>query len=84
MLPVGPAENPIVEEQGEVPVAEPAPVDFTSAPGFQDVMGRVLRFMDNMTQAGLFPADPATSQVGGGAQTLTAHAHGQAAALYLT
>jgi len=34
MPPVGSAENPIIEEQDEVPVAEPALVDFTSAPGF--------------------------------------------------
>ncbi|XP_070048142.1 uncharacterized protein [Nicotiana tomentosiformis] len=84
MPPVGPAENPIIEEHGEVPVTEPAPMDFTSAPGFQDVMGRMLRFMDNLTQDGLFPADPTTSQAGRGAHTPTAHAHGQAAAVYQT
>lgn len=72
MPPVNPIENPIIEEQGEVPVAEPATVDFTSPPGFQDFMGRILRFMDNMTQAGLYPADPATSQAGRGAQTPSA------------
>lgn len=49
MPPVDPAEDPIIEEQGEVPAAQPAPVDFTSAPGFQEVMGRMLRFMDTMT-----------------------------------
>ena len=76
MPPMGPAENPIIEEQDEVHVVEPAPVDFTYAPGFQDVMGHMLWFMDNMTQAGLFPADPATSQAGGRAQTPTAQAHG--------
>ncbi|XP_075103483.1 mitochondrial uncoupling protein 3-like [Nicotiana tabacum] len=48
---VGPVENPIVEEQDEVRVADPALVDFTSAPGFQDVMGCMLWFMDNMTHA---------------------------------
>lgn len=61
MPPVGPTENLITEEQGEVSVAEPAQVDFTSAPGFQDVMGHMLRFMDTMTRAGLFPTDPSTS-----------------------
>ncbi|XP_019258319.1 PREDICTED: pectinesterase 3-like [Nicotiana attenuata] len=30
--------------------------------GFQEVMGRMLRFMDTMIQAGLFLSDPATSQ----------------------
>ncbi|XP_070049059.1 uncharacterized protein [Nicotiana tomentosiformis] len=39
-------------------------------------MGRMLWFMDSMTQAGLFPADPATSQAGGRAQTPTAEAPG--------
>jgi len=39
----------------------------------------MLRFMDNMTQASLFLADPATSQAGGGAQTPTAQAHGRPA-----
>ncbi|XP_070042750.1 uncharacterized protein [Nicotiana tomentosiformis] len=39
MLPVGPAENPIIEEQGELPVAELAPVDFTSTPGFSRCHG---------------------------------------------
>ncbi|XP_070023192.1 uncharacterized protein [Nicotiana sylvestris] len=37
-----------------------------------------------MTQAGLFPVDPATSQAGGGAQTPTAQAHGHAAVVYQT
>ncbi|XP_070047147.1 uncharacterized protein [Nicotiana tomentosiformis] len=41
-----------MEEQGEVPVPEPAPIDFMTAPGFQEVMGRMLRFMGTMTQAG--------------------------------
>ncbi|XP_009597598.2 uncharacterized protein [Nicotiana tomentosiformis] len=67
MPPVDLAEDPIIEEQGKVPVAEPAPVDFTSVPGFQEVMGHMLQFMDTMTQASLFPADPATSQAGEGA-----------------
>ncbi|XP_070010177.1 uncharacterized protein [Nicotiana sylvestris] len=47
-------------------------------------MGRMLRFMDSMTQAGLFQTDPATSQVGGGAKTPTAQAPGYAAAVYQT
>ena len=81
---VGPAEDPIIEEQDEVPVAEPAPVDFTSAPGFQEVMGCMLWFMDTMTQADLFLADSATSQVGGGAQTPTAQAHGRETVVYQT
>ncbi|XP_070032949.1 uncharacterized protein [Nicotiana tomentosiformis] len=84
MPPVDPIDNTIIEEQGEVHVADPTPVDFTSVPGFQDVMGRILRFMDNMTQAGLFLAYPATSKAGGGAQTPTAQARGQAAAVYQT
>ncbi|XP_070025153.1 uncharacterized protein [Nicotiana sylvestris] len=46
-------------------------------------MGRMLRFMDSMTQAGLFPADPTISQAGGGAQTPTAQAPGHAAAKLL-
>ncbi|XP_070040718.1 uncharacterized protein [Nicotiana tomentosiformis] len=84
MPPVGPAEDPIIEEQGEVPVTEPVLVDFTSAPGFKEVMGRMLRFMDTITQAGLFPADPATSQAGRGAHIPTTQAHGQATAVYQT
>ncbi|XP_070020749.1 uncharacterized protein [Nicotiana sylvestris] len=40
--------------------------------------------MDSMTQAGLFPADPATSHAGGGAQTPTTPAPGHAAAVYQT
>ncbi|XP_070004625.1 uncharacterized protein [Nicotiana sylvestris] len=40
-----------------------------TAPGFQEVMGRMLRFMDTMTQAGLFPADPTTSQTLGALRT---------------
>ncbi|XP_070057684.1 uncharacterized protein [Nicotiana tomentosiformis] len=47
-------------------------------------MGRMMRFMDTMTQAGLFLADPATSQAGRGAQTPTAQAPGHAAAVYQT
>ncbi|XP_070050701.1 uncharacterized protein [Nicotiana tomentosiformis] len=47
-------------------------------------MGRKLRFIDTMTQVGLFPADSATSQVGGGAQTPTAQAPGNASAVYRT
>ncbi|XP_070040500.1 uncharacterized protein [Nicotiana tomentosiformis] len=47
MAPVDPVEDPIIEEQGEVPASEPAPVDFLSAPGFHEVMGHMLRFMDN-------------------------------------
>ncbi|XP_070015002.1 uncharacterized protein [Nicotiana sylvestris] len=39
--------------------------------------------MDSMTQTGLFPVDPATSQVGGGAKTLIAQAPGHAAAVYI-
>ncbi|XP_070040283.1 uncharacterized protein [Nicotiana tomentosiformis] len=77
-------EDPIMEEQGEKPVPELAPVDFMTAPGFQEVMGRMLWFMDTMTQADLFPADPATSQVGGGAQTLTSQAPGHVATVYQT
>ncbi|XP_070007930.1 uncharacterized protein [Nicotiana sylvestris] len=79
-----PARDPIVEEQGEVPTAEPTSVDFMTTPGFQEVMGRMQRFMDTMTQAGLFPADPATSHLGGGAQTPTTQAPGHAAAVYQT
>ncbi|XP_070050863.1 uncharacterized protein [Nicotiana tomentosiformis] len=82
--PADPVEDPIIEEQGEVPVAEPALVDFMSASGFQEVMGRMLRFMDTMTQAGLFPVDPATSQAGGGAQTPTDQALGHATVVYHT
>ncbi|XP_070011171.1 uncharacterized protein [Nicotiana sylvestris] len=40
--------------------------------------------MDTITQAGLFPADPATSQAGGGAQSPTAQAHGHANVVYQT
>ncbi|XP_070020732.1 uncharacterized protein [Nicotiana sylvestris] len=40
--------------------------------------------MDSMTQADLFPVDPATSQAGGGAQTPTAQAPGHTAAVYQT
>nr|XP_016492151.1 PREDICTED: cystinosin homolog [Nicotiana tabacum] len=43
-------------------------------------MGRMLRFMETMTQVGLFLAYPATSQEGGGVETPTAQAHGQATA----
>nr|XP_009603122.1 uncharacterized protein LOC104098159 [Nicotiana tomentosiformis] len=82
--PADPVEDPAIEEQGEVPAAEPAPVDFMSAPSFREVMGRMLRFIDTMTHAGLFPADPATSQAGGGAQTPTTQALGHAAAVYQT
>ncbi|XP_070031560.1 uncharacterized protein [Nicotiana tomentosiformis] len=82
--PVDPVEDPIIEEQGEVLVAGPTPVDFMSALGFQEVIGHMLQFMDSMTQAGLFPADPATSQVGGRAQTPTAQAPGHATAVYQT
>ncbi|XP_070037055.1 uncharacterized protein [Nicotiana tomentosiformis] len=81
---VNPVEDTIIEEQGEVPAAELATVDFMIAPGFQEVMGRMMRFMDTMTQAGLLPADTATSQAGGGAQTPTAQAHGHVTAVYQT
>ncbi|XP_070003507.1 uncharacterized protein [Nicotiana sylvestris] len=47
-------------------------------------MGCMMRFMDFMTQAGLFPAGPATSQAGGGAQNPIAQAPGHAAAVYQT
>ncbi|XP_070042513.1 uncharacterized protein [Nicotiana tomentosiformis] len=47
-------------------------------------MGCMMQFMDTMTQAGLFPADPATSQVGGGAQTPTSQAPGHVATVYHT
>ncbi|XP_070003448.1 uncharacterized protein [Nicotiana sylvestris] len=53
-----------------------------TALGFQEVMGRMLWFMDTVTQAGLFPADPATSEAGGRAQTPTAQASGHVAAVY--
>ncbi|XP_070049490.1 uncharacterized protein [Nicotiana tomentosiformis] len=39
MPPVDPVEDPIIEESGEVPIAEPTPVDFMSASGFQEVVG---------------------------------------------
>jgi len=65
-------EDLVNEEQDEVPAAEPALTNFMTSPGFHDVMGRMLRFMDSMSQACLFLADPATSQAGGGAQTPTA------------
>ncbi|XP_070018179.1 uncharacterized protein [Nicotiana sylvestris] len=55
-----------------------------TALGFQEVMGRMLRFMDTMTWDDLFPADPATSQAGGGTQTLTTQAPGHAAVVYQT
>ncbi|XP_070022149.1 uncharacterized protein [Nicotiana sylvestris] len=80
--PIDPVGDPIIEEQGEVPVAEPTPTDFMTVPRFQEVIGRMLWSMDSMTQAGLFPADPATSQAGGGAQTTTAQAPRFAAAVY--
>ncbi|XP_070048996.1 uncharacterized protein [Nicotiana tomentosiformis] len=73
-----------MEDQGEVPVPEPAPVDFMTAPGFQEVMGRMLLFMDTMAQASLFPVDPATSQAIGGAQTPTAQAPRRTAVVYQT
>ncbi|XP_070055544.1 uncharacterized protein [Nicotiana tomentosiformis] len=38
----------------------------------------------NREKAGLFPADPATSQAGGGAQTPTAQGHGHTAAMCQT
>lgn len=45
----------------------------------------MLRFMDFMSQVGLLPADPATSQAGGGAQTpLTAQARRNVATVYQT
>nr|XP_016490001.1 PREDICTED: uncharacterized protein LOC107809822 [Nicotiana tabacum] len=47
-------------------------------------MGRMLQFMDTMTQASLVLADPATSQAGGGAHTPTAQALGHATILYQT
>ncbi|XP_070039152.1 uncharacterized protein [Nicotiana tomentosiformis] len=50
--------------------AETSPADFMSTPGFQEV--------------GLFPADPATSQAGGGEHAHTAQAPGHAAAIYQT
>ncbi|XP_070049722.1 uncharacterized protein [Nicotiana tomentosiformis] len=84
MPPVGPAENLIIEEHGEVLVVEPTLVDFTSAPRFQDVLGRILQFMDTMTQFSLFLADPAISQVGGRAQSPTAQDHWQETAVYQT
>nr|XP_033514110.1 uncharacterized protein LOC104104359 [Nicotiana tomentosiformis] len=84
MPPVDPAEDPIVEEQGEVLAVEPTPVDFSSAPGFQKVMDHMLQFMDTMTQAGLFLVDPTTSQEGGRAHTLTAQAHGHTTVVHQT
>nr|XP_016487375.1 PREDICTED: uncharacterized protein LOC107807480 [Nicotiana tabacum] len=82
--PVDLAGDTIIEEQGEVLAAEPTSADFMIAPGFQEVMGRMLRFMDTMTQAGLFPADPTTSQAGEGAQTPTAQALGHTTTVYQT
>ncbi|XP_019229914.1 PREDICTED: proline-rich protein 2-like [Nicotiana attenuata] len=66
--PRDPAGDPIFEEQGKVPVAEPTPADFMTAPGFQEVMG----------------PNPTISQAGRGAQTPTAQAPGHAAAVYQT
>ncbi|XP_070039253.1 uncharacterized protein [Nicotiana tomentosiformis] len=40
MPPVDPVEDLIIEEQGELPTAEPAQMDFTSAPGFQEVFAK--------------------------------------------
>ncbi|XP_070039766.1 uncharacterized protein [Nicotiana tomentosiformis] len=57
-------------------------MDYMSAPGFQEVMGRLLRFMDSMTQAGLFLADPATSQAGGAGHTAIAQAPRDASVLF--
>nr|XP_016494342.1 PREDICTED: uncharacterized protein LOC107813580 [Nicotiana tabacum] len=37
--PANPVMDPIIEEQDEIPAAEQAPVDFMTAPGFQEVMG---------------------------------------------
>ena len=65
-----------------MPVAEPCPAYFMIASGFQEVMGCMLWFMDSMTQAVLFAADPATSQAGGGAQTPTAQAPQHATTVY--
>lgn len=67
-----------------MPTVEPTLIDFMLAPGFQEVMSRMLWFMDTLTQAGLFLADPTTSQAGGGAQTLDAQAPGHAAVVYQT
>ncbi|XP_070038294.1 uncharacterized protein [Nicotiana tomentosiformis] len=39
MPPVDPVEDPIIEKQGEVPAAEPTPMDFMCAPGFQELKG---------------------------------------------
>nr|XP_033516043.1 uncharacterized protein LOC104111758 [Nicotiana tomentosiformis] len=68
--PVDPMEDFFFEDHDEVPEAETVPRDFMYAPEFQEVIGRMLRFMDSMTQTGLFSADPTTSQMGGGEQTL--------------
>ncbi|XP_070035368.1 uncharacterized protein [Nicotiana tomentosiformis] len=65
MPPVDLVEDPIIEEQGEVPATEPTPVDFMFAPNFQEVMGRMLQLIDTMTQTDSFPADPAITQAGG-------------------
>lgn len=67
-----------------MPTAEPALVDFMTSPGFQEVMGRMLRFMDSMTQAGLFPVDSTTYQAGGVGQNPTAQAPGHATTIYQT
>ncbi|XP_070040781.1 uncharacterized protein [Nicotiana tomentosiformis] len=82
--PVDPVEEPVIEEQDEAPVAELTPTYFMTAPGFQEVMSRILRFTDSITQAELFPADQAASHVGGGAQTPIAHAPEHTAAVYQT
>lgn len=55
-----------------------------SVPGFQEVIGRMLQFMDSMTQYGLFPTDPITSQMRGRAQTPKAQAPEHVAATYQT
>lgn len=47
-------EHPIIEVHDEIPTAEQALAEFITVPGFQEVMGCMLRFINSMIQGRLF------------------------------